>query len=237
MMKKRLLKNEIMRKNRLLAFCICISLIFVLGCKKEDTNMNTNETFWGPERKTFTMDNPASYPTFNSITDNPTIGDERDFVRIGEIKPDKTDLGNEVELISGKQYLVYVYFHNDSSSTFNDSGHDHKGVAIQTKMSVSFPNVVSPDAPGAIRGVIKAENAQPSSVWDTASVFSSNGEIHLRYVSGSAKIYNDWDTNNLILPSTLFSEDGTLIGLDELNGVIPGCEEYHGVVTFVLQAE
>ena len=40
---------------------------------------------WGPERTTFTMESPATYPTFNSITDNPTIGDERNFVRIGEI--------------------------------------------------------------------------------------------------------------------------------------------------------
>ena len=47
---------------------------------------------WGPERATFTMENPASYPTFNSITDNPTIGDERDFVRVGEINADVTDL-------------------------------------------------------------------------------------------------------------------------------------------------
>ena len=36
---------------------------------------------WGPERTTFTMEKPATYPTFNSITNNPTIGDERDFVR------------------------------------------------------------------------------------------------------------------------------------------------------------
>ena len=26
------------------------------------------------------MEKPATYPTFNSITNNPTIGDERDFV-------------------------------------------------------------------------------------------------------------------------------------------------------------
>ena len=25
---------------------------------------------WGPERATFTMEKPATYPTFNSITDN-----------------------------------------------------------------------------------------------------------------------------------------------------------------------
>lgn len=39
------------------------------------------------------------------------------------------------------------------------------------------------------------------------------------------------------MPSALFTEEGTAIGLNALNGVIPGCEEYHGVVTYVLQAE
>ena len=39
---------------------------------------------WGPERTTFTMKSPASYPTFNSITDNNEVGDERNFVRIIE---------------------------------------------------------------------------------------------------------------------------------------------------------
>ena len=37
----------------------------------------TSVSAWGPERATFTMDNPATYPTFNSITDNPHISDER----------------------------------------------------------------------------------------------------------------------------------------------------------------
>ena len=32
---------------------------------------------WGPERTTYTMESPAPSAVFNSITDNPTIGDER----------------------------------------------------------------------------------------------------------------------------------------------------------------
>ena len=50
----------------------------------------TSVSAWGPERATFTMENPATYPTFNSITNNPTIGDERDFVRVGEIDARQT---------------------------------------------------------------------------------------------------------------------------------------------------
>ena len=192
---------------------------------------------WGPERDTFTMESPATYPTFNSITNNPSIGDERDFVRIGEINADVTDLKNEIEVVPGRQYLVYIYFHNNASSTFNDKAHNYSGVAVKSRMSSSFSTVLTPNEKGKITATITADNANPSSVWDEAYMTTSTDKVLMHYVAGSAKIYNDWKANNTVMPSSLFTEQGTLIGLNALNGVIPGCEEYHGVVSYVLQAE
>ncbi|MBO7657187.1 DUF11 domain-containing protein [Candidatus Saccharibacteria bacterium] len=192
---------------------------------------------WGPERPTFTMEEPATYPTFNSITNNPTIGDERDFVRVGQINSDVTNLGNETEVIPGKQYMVYIYFHNNASATFNDSAHNHSGIAYQTKLASSFSTVLTPDSMGTITGTITANNSNPLSVWDEAYMTTSYPKVLLRYVAGSAKIYNDWRANGSVMPSSLFTEGGTALGLNELNGIIPGCEEYHGVVSYVLQAE
>ena len=192
---------------------------------------------WGPERSTFTMDSPATYPTFNSITNNPTIGDERDFVRVGEIDAKVTDLKNEVEVVPGRQYLVYVYFHNNASSTFNDSAHNNSGVALKTRMSASFSTVLTPEEKGTITATITADNTNPASVWDEAYMTTKTEKVLLHYVAGSAKIYNDWKANGSVMPSSLFTKEGTLLGLNALNGVIPGCEEYHGVVTYVLQAE
>lgn len=37
---------------------------------------------WGPSRDTYTIENPASHNVFNSITDNPDYGDERNFLRV-----------------------------------------------------------------------------------------------------------------------------------------------------------
>lgn len=196
-----------------------------------------NTFAWGPERQTFTMEEPATYPTFNSITNNPTIGDERDFVRVGEINDNVTALKNEIEVIPGKQYLVYIYFHNNASATFNDSAHNNSGIALATRMSSSFSTVITPENKGTITGTVTANNSNPASVWDEAYMTTKTNKVLLRYVSGSAKIYNDWPTNGQIMPSNLFTEAGTAIGLTALNGVIPGCEEYHGVVTYVLQAE
>ncbi len=147
---------------------------------------------WGPERETYTMEEPADHATFNSITDNPSIGDERDFVRVGEINSDETTLGNEVEVIPGKQYLVYVYYHNNASATYNDSAYDNVGVAVETRIASSFSKVVTPDESGTITATITADNADPQSVWDEAYMTTSSGKVSLNYVEGSAKIYNDW---------------------------------------------
>lgn len=192
---------------------------------------------WGPERTTFTMENPATYPTFNSITNNPTIGDERNFVRVGEVNAKVTDLRDEVEVVPGRQYLVYVYFHNNASSTFNDSAHNNSGVAWKTRMATSFPTILTPSEKGTITATITAENSNPPSVWDEAYMTTKTDRVLMHYVAGSAKIYNDWKANGSVMPSSLFTEEGTWIGLNSLNGVIPGCEEYHGVVSYVLQAE
>lgn len=192
---------------------------------------------WGPERTKFTMEEPATYPVFNSITNNPTIGDERDFVRVGEINADTTKLGNEVEVVPGRQYLVYIYFHNDASSTYNDAEHNNAGVAFQTRLASSFSTVLTPNEKGTITATISAENSNPLSVWDEAYMTTKASKVLLHYVEGSAKIYNNYKANGSVMPSNLFSKEGTYVGLNSLNGVILGCEEYHGIVTYVVQAE
>ena len=207
-----------------------ITYTLVVG-KKGDTS-------WGPQdRATYTMEAPAKEPVFNSITNNPTIGDERNFVRIGQINADATDMVDSVELVKGKQYLVYIYYHNNASSTYNDSDHGKKGVAINTRLSTTFPKTVTSEENGVVKATISADNANPSLIWDTAVLTTNEDSVELQYVEGSAKIYNDWDTNGWTLPATLFESEGTLLGLNELNGVVPGCEEYHGVVTYVLEAK
>lgn len=220
-------KQQFLKKISLIITAITSSILFT-----------TSAAFaYGPERQTWTMENPADYPTFNSITDNPTIGDERNFVRVGEINADVTDLKDEVEVIPGKQYLVYIYFHNDASKTYNDAAHDHSGIATNVRMSTAFSKIITPEEKGKISATISADNTNPRTVWDEAYMTTTAKKVLLRYVSGSAKIYSDWAANGSIMPSNLFSENGTLIGLNELNGIIPGCEEYHGVVSYVLQAE
>ena len=235
-------------KHRKVNLWILIFMALILGsCNnqglvRDDFLMNEEvddevKIGWGPERELFTMESPATYPVFNSIKNNPVIGDERDFVRIGEINPEVTKLCNRLVIRSGKQYLVYIYVHNNASSTFNDSQHKNSGIALKTRLSASFPNIITAGEYSSVFACITSENTNPESVWDSAYVSAEKGEIHLSYVDGSAIIYNDWETNGNVIPSSLFSQEGTLLGLNELNGVIPGCEEYHCVVSFVIEAK
>lgn len=55
---------------------------------------------WGPDRPTYTVNNPADHVTFNSITDNPNYGDERAFF---DVKPtSNTTSGGYVDKIKVK---------------------------------------------------------------------------------------------------------------------------------------
>ena len=90
------------------------------------------DTPWGPDRKTFTWEDPAPYATFNSITNNPQLGDERNFVRIREVK-DGEKFGDEVTVEPGKTYEVYIYYHNNADA--HDVGKTAIGIADGAAMN------------------------------------------------------------------------------------------------------
>jgi len=187
---------------------------------------------WGPARSTFTMEAPASYPTFNSITNNPVLGDERNFVRVAEVGAGGTFV-NEIKVVPGKEYEVYIGYHNNAAYNLNSTG---VGIAQQVRLSTQFPSVVTPEQKGKVSAIISASNTNPPEVWDEA-YFTSTEKVTLRYKVGSAKIYNSWATNGQVLPSSLFSVSGTYLGANTLDGRLPGCGEFSGRVVYVLIAE
>lgn len=188
---------------------------------------------WGPERKLYTNQNPAEYPVFNSITDNAAVGDERDFVRIVE-KSSGRVYSSDIEVEANKQYEVYIYYHNNASATYNDKAHDYVGVARNVRLASNFPKSLVVGEHGVVSAKISASNTDPGVIWDGACV-TAKEDITLHYVTGSAKIYNQWETNGNTLSTHMFSDEGTFIGLDQLNGVILGCDEYSGHVVYTIQ--
>lgn len=193
---------------------------------------------WGPERPTFTNQSPADYPTFNSITDNIVLGDERDFVRVVELVNDGEELNHyvdELEIEPGKRYGVFIYYHNNAKSKLNTEEYDYSGIAWNTKVATKFPSELKAGERGMISGIVSSTSATPEKVWDEAYV-TAKEDLTLHFVLLSAKLHNDWAADGTTLSTYLFDADGTMVGMDKLNGMIWGCYEYSGFVTYTLEA-
>ena len=197
---------------------------------------------WGPsERPTYTNQQPADYATFNSIIDNVAVGDERNFVRVKELGTEDK-YSDEVSVVPGKEYEVYIYYHNNAGTDMNASG---VGLALQTKAAATYPAKISKDATGTLTGEItwkyitsKTDTVvHDGKVWDEATLKTDYDDVVLRYKLGSATIHNSGKSNGSVLSTNLFSEGGTYIGFNSLNGVVPGCAEYSGHITYTLVAE
>ena len=192
----------------------------------------------GPDRKTFTMKEPADYVTFNSITDNPTLGDERNFVRVAEVGANGV-FSDEVKIVPGKEYEVYIGYHNNAASSLNGTAAGGKGIALDVRISSQFPSTVSASKKGKVSAIISSSNATPKEVWDEAYFTTdSKADVVLRYVENSATIYNGGKINGTKLGGeTLFSENGIYIGYNSLSGKLPGCAEYSGHIIYHVRAE
>ena len=197
---------------------------------------------WGPsDRPTYTNENPADYATFNSITNNVAVGDERNFVRVKE-KGTEDKYSDEVAVEPGKEYEVYLYYHNNAGSDTNSTG---VGLALQTKAAATYPAKVTKDANGTLTGEItwryitskNDSTVHDGKIWDEATLTTDYDEVVLRYKPGSATIHNDGKINGSVLSTNLFAEGGTYIGYNSLNGVVPGCAEYSGHITYTLVAD
>ena len=186
------------------------------------------DTPWGPSRTTFTWENPAPYATFNSITNNPQLGDERNFVRIREVADGKK-FGDEVTLEVGKTYEVYIYYHNNADG--HEVGSTAIGIADGASVKSSFPATVKKGERATVTATIFASDTNPLAVWDGAYM-NPTRDAYLRYVPGSAIIHNGGDLNGQSIgPDYLFGE-GALLGYNKFSGILPGCNKYAGYITY-----
>jgi uncharacterized repeat protein (TIGR01451 family) len=186
---------------------------------------------WGPERPTYTWANPADHVTFNSITDNDRIGDERNFVRIR--KTTESTFVDEVDLEVGGEYQVMVFFHNNADASLNKKENNYVGIAEQVRMRIAMPSELTANSYATIKGIITAKNSSPESVWDEAYA-KTKKKVLLRYVQGSAVIHSEGDVNGSAIDATaMFGDYGVWLGYKKSQwGVLPGCSQYSGYVTF-----
>lgn len=180
---------------------------------------------YGPERTTYTIERPADRITFNSITDNPNYGDERNFV----VAKDAANTGaggwqaDELKVQDGKEYLVRMYVHNNAADNLNLT-------AKNTRVSANVPTSYAKSH--QIDGFITADNATPNRIWDSV-VLKGDKDFIVSFVGDSARYYNNINPNpGFSLPNSIVTNAGAQVGYESMNGDVPGCFEYSGIATF-----
>lgn len=186
---------------------------------------------WGPTRDTYTIESPADKITFNSIVDNPVVGDERNFVVVRDAAI-TTDGGwqDNVTVQPGKEYLVRVYVHNNAATSLNLK-------ALNTRVSATVPTTTGKNV--SVSGFVTADNSDPLSVWDDIH-FNSTSDFNLAYVPGSAEIYNNGYAaggSGKSLPDSIVTSAGALIGYNGPDGTVPGCFQYANYVYFKIKPQ
>lgn len=182
---------------------------------------------WGPDRPTYTLAHPADHITFNSITDNPNIGDERGFVGIRETGTNNT-WDDTMTIQQGKSYTVRMYVHNNAATDLNLVAHN-----VVAKFNLPTTTAKSIQ----VSGFLSADNASPQEVYDHAT-FVSDKDFNLVYQTGTLKYENNaFGPNGTALPESIFTSAGAKLGYDKLDGNIPGCFQYAGYVSFVVKPQ
>lgn len=194
---------------------------------------------WGPQRETFTMQNPPDFITFDSITDNPDVGDERNFLRVRDADEqywgeDTTNGWTDTisNMQEGHTYDVRLYVHNN--------GIEGRYIAQDVRAHINLPT--GSDVFGKqfeVNGYLYASNAQPQEIWDNI-VLKSDKEFHVKVVS--SKYYNNVRTeatDGFDLGDELINSKGTgsgaLLGYDQMNGYITSCLPFSGYVLVKIQ--
>lgn len=175
---------------------------------------------WGPSRPTFTWAHPATYVTFDSITDNPTVGDERPFFS-GKVTSAPGNVVDNIHVNDNDEVTLRVFYHNDAATNLNL-------VATNTRVKVYLPTVAATST--FATSTISADNANPKVVSDTVD-FNGDRPFTLQYEPGSAQITSNGSVNGDTLSDSIVTNTGALIGYNALDGNIPGCSQYSGFVT------
>lgn len=179
---------------------------------------------WGPNRTTYTMEQPADHVTFNSITNNPNYGDERNFVTVKD--PKTNQWVDNVTVEPGQEYTVRVLIHNDAAENLNL-------VAMNTTLHTAIGEK-------AITAHVSADNATPKTVYDDV-FFNSPKNFNLAYIEGSATVYNNGYAkggSGKPFSDAMVTKQGAKLGYKkEGDGKIPGCMKYINYVYFKVKPQ
>lgn len=169
-------------------------------------------------RKGYNTGDSIGYLTFNALRDNKDLGDERyNFVKVKKQRDDKFVKAIKVDL--GDKFTVRIYFHNnmDPSLAGKENGYSYDTKigytsGVFTCFEDNWESYNSMNSQGFM-GYVTSSNSDPKTVQDFCVVVFLEC-AHYEYIKGSSTITTKNGTRS-------FPDYGGLIGIDQLDGVIP----------------
>jgi uncharacterized repeat protein (TIGR01451 family)/LPXTG-motif cell wall-anchored protein len=191
---------------------------------------------WGPSRQTFTIEQPSDHVAFNSITNNPDIGDERNFVGIREAGTNNLWTDN-MTVQNGKEYTVRMYVHNNAAANLTlvaENVTAKFNLPTNTAKSIQVNGFLSASNVGANK---QGNTGSYAEVYDHAT-FNSDKNFNVAYQAGSLKFENNaFGAAGTAIPESVFTSAGAKLGYDKLDGKIPGCFQFDGYLSFKVKAQ
>ncbi len=191
---------------------------------------------WGPERTLYQGDMRPDTWTVNSCIDSKKYGDERYFLKIREVGA--SQWCRCAYLKPGKRYEVQVIYDVNGDESNNKS---KKGWAQRLKTSVYVPECVIPQRPGYVRAAFHASWTEESGlapddeIWSTIELYAEENPVFLEFVLASGRFHNQGKLDGSIMPTLIFDERGTYLGVNKISGIVPCGEDFAGSITFELE--
>lgn len=171
---------------------------------------------FAPERDSSSWKKTAKSITFNTVKDNPAIGDERSFVVARNFN--NNNYTDQLKVVDNEVVVLKAYYHNNAA---------HNKVAKNVTVKFNIPSISAKNV--SVTGYISADNAEPKIISDTTSLIADQ-PFTLEYQKGSAQIWNN-AIRGLTLSDSIVNSNGALIGYEKLDGNVAGGSQYSGYVT------
>lgn len=183
---------------------------------------------WWPDRETFTLEQPAGYPTLNSITDNPNEGDERSFFDVKPMTDDESGgFCNTVHATDGDVLLLRAYVENSAADNLVDpETRTGEGLAENVQWTVRAEE----ERATLVKVVaeLRSSTTRPKVIGDSVEI-TSDRPFRLDMVHGSATAYSNFFPEGLPLGGDLAA--GVTVGSLALDGNVPPGYDYSLILT------
>jgi hypothetical protein len=154
------------------------------------------------------MESPSPYAVLNSITNDPAVGDERNFFRVRH-DAEGTTYTDAVDVEPGDVLKVAIWFRNAAADNLAGSAATVHGLECQLITTASSQT-------HAIGATLRGRNVV--TVWDGA-VIHADVPVNVQYVNGSATFRTN--QAEYPLPDSFGSGAWTSVGQTQADGEFP----------------